>query len=103
MFNCDRFGRRHRSDRDDAVSKYRQQHRGFCQAGCSAVWVGADQKIGDLLSGPGFPTTRPKKNAVRASCIWCNTAKVVATLAQVPPAMPSVVSYPTSMAARADR
>jgi len=73
----------------DAVGKYRQQHRGFAKP-VLAVWVGADQKIGDLLSGAGIPNYPTEDDAVRGFMHLVQHREVVATLAQVPPAMPSV-------------
>ena len=73
----------------DAVSKYRQQHRGFAKP-VLAVWVGADQKIGDLLSGAGIPNYPTEDDAVRGFMHLVQHREVVATLAQVPPAMPSM-------------
>jgi len=72
----------------DAVGKYRQQHRGFAKP-VLAVWVGADQKIGDLLSGAGIPNYPTEDDAVRGFMHLVQHREVVATLAQVPPAMPS--------------
>jgi acetyltransferase len=72
----------------DAVSKYRQQHRGFAKP-VLAVWVGADQKIGDLLGGAGIPNYPTEDDAVRGFMHLVQHREVVATLAQVPPAMPS--------------
>ncbi len=71
-----------------AVGKYRQQHRGFAKP-VLAVWVGADQKIGDLLSGAGIPNYPTEDDAVRGFMHLVQHREVVATLAQVPPAMPS--------------
>jgi acetyltransferase len=72
----------------DAVGKYRQQHRGFAKP-VLAVWVGADQKIGELLSGAGIPNYPTEDDAVRGFMHLVQHREVVATLAQVPPAMPS--------------
>ncbi len=73
----------------DVVGKYRQRHRGFAKP-VLAVWVGADQKIGDLLSGAGIPNYPTEDDAVRGFMHLVQHREVVATLAQVPPAMPSV-------------
>jgi acetyltransferase len=54
-----------------------------------AVWVGADQKIGDLLSGAGIPNYPTEDDAVRGFMHLVQHREVVAALAQVPPAMPS--------------
>ena len=73
----------------DVVGKYRQRHRGLAKP-VLAVWVGADQKIGDLLSGAGIPNYLTEDDAVRGFMHLVQHREVVATLAQVPPAMPSV-------------
>jgi len=70
------------------VSKYRKQH--FRRAKpVLAVWVGADQKIVDLLNGAGIPNYPTEDDAVRGFMYLVQHREVVATLAQVPPAMPS--------------
>jgi len=73
------------------VGKYRQQHRGFAKP-VLAVWVGADQKIIDLLSGAGVPNYPTEDDAVRGFMHLVQHREVVAALAQVPPAMPSEFS-----------
>jgi acetyltransferase len=70
------------------VSKYRQQHRDFAKP-VLAVWVGADQRIVDLLSGAGIPNYPTEDDAVRGFMYLVRHREVVAELAQVPPAMPS--------------
>jgi acetyltransferase len=70
------------------VGKYRQQHRGFAKP-VLAVWVGADQKIGELLSGAGIPNYPTEDDAVRGFMYLVQHREAVAELAQVPPAMPS--------------
>ncbi len=70
------------------VNKYRQQHRGSAKP-VLAVWVGADQNIIDLLSGAGIPNYPTEDDAVRGFMHLVRHREVVATLAQVPPAMPS--------------
>ena len=70
------------------VSKYRQQRRGSAKP-VLAVWVGADQKIIDLLSGAGIPNYPTEDDAVRGFMHLVRHREVVETLAQVPPAMPS--------------
>src|SRR5882757_51956 len=67
----------------DAVGRYRQQHRGFAKP-VLAVWVGADQRIGDLLSGAGIPNYPTEDDAVRGFMHLVQHREVVATLAQVP-------------------
>jgi acetyltransferase len=70
------------------VSKYRKQHRDFAKP-VLAVWVGADPKIIDLLSGAGIPNYPTEDDAVRGFMYLVRHREVVAELAQVPPAMPS--------------
>src|SRR5258706_6251949 len=70
------------------VSQYRQQHRDFAKP-VLAVWVGADQKIGDLLSEAGILNYPTEDDAVRGFMHLVSHREVVEGLAQVPPAMPS--------------
>jgi acetyltransferase len=70
------------------VGKYRQQPLGPLKP-VLAVWVGADQKIIDLLSGAGIPNYPTEDDAVRGFMHLVRHREVAATLAQVPPAMPS--------------
>jgi acetyltransferase len=72
----------------DLVSKYRQQRRGSAKP-VLAVWVGADQKIIDVLSGAGIPNYPTEDDAVRGFMHLVRHREVVAALAKVPPAMPS--------------
>jgi acetyltransferase len=72
----------------DIVSKYRQRCLGSAKP-VLAVWVGADQKIIDLLSGAGIPNYPTEDDAVRGFMHLVRHREVTATLAQVPPAMPS--------------
>ena len=72
----------------DLVGKYRQQHRGSAKP-VLAVWVGADQKIIDVLSGAGIPNYPTEDDAVRGFMHLVRHREVVEALAQVPPAMPS--------------
>jgi acetyltransferase len=72
----------------DLVSKYRQRHQRAAKP-VLAVWVGADQKIVDLLSGAGIPNYPTEDDAVRGFMHLVQHREVVAELAQVPPAMPS--------------
>jgi acetyltransferase len=69
------------------VSKYRQQCRGSAKP-VLAVWVGADQKIMDLLSGAGIPNYPTEDDAVRGFMHLVRHREVVEALALVPPAMP---------------
>jgi acetyltransferase len=70
------------------VSKYHQQHQRAAKP-VLAVWVGADQKVIDLLSGAGIPNYPTEDDAVRGFMYLVRHREVVATLMQVPPAMPS--------------
>jgi acetyltransferase len=70
------------------VSKCRQQHRDSAKP-VLAVWVGADQKIVDLLSEGGIPNYPTEDDAVRGFMHLVRHREVVEALAQVPPAMPS--------------
>jgi len=70
------------------VSKYRQQHDRSAKP-VLAVWVGADQKIIDLLNGAGVPNYPTEDDAVLGFMHLVRHREVVEALAQVPPAMPS--------------
>jgi acetyltransferase len=70
------------------IGNCRQQRRGSAKP-VLAVWVGADQKISDLLSGAGIPNYPTEDDAVRGFMHLVRHREVVETLAQVPPAMPS--------------
>jgi acetyltransferase len=72
----------------DLVSKYREQRRGSAKP-VLAVWVGADQKIIDVLSGAGIPNYPTEDDAVRGFMYLVRHREVVEALALVPPAMPS--------------
>ena len=63
-----------------------------------AVWVGADQKISDLLSGAGIPNYPTEDDAVRGFMHLVRHREVVEALAQVPPAMPSEFAPDTEAA-----
>jgi len=69
------------------VSKYRKEHQRWAKP-VLAVWVGADQKIIDLLNGAGIPNYPTEDDAVRGFMYLVQHREVVASLAQVPPAMP---------------
>jgi acetyltransferase len=81
----------------DLVSKYRQQRRGSAKP-VLAVWVGADQKIIDLLSGAGIPNYPTEDDAVRGFMHLVKHREVVEALAQVPPAMSSEFAPDTDAA-----
>ena len=63
-----------------------------------AVWVGADQKIVNLLSGAGIPNYPTEDDAVRGFMHLVRHREVVEALAQVPPAMPSEFAPDTDTA-----
>jgi acetyltransferase len=70
------------------ISKYRQQRYRLAKP-VLAVWVGADQKVVDLLSGAGIPNYPTADDAVLGFMHLVRHREVVAELAKVPPAMPS--------------
>jgi acetyltransferase len=80
------------------VSKYHEQHDRSAKP-VLAVWVGADQKIIDVLSGAGIPNYPTEDDAVRGFMYLVQHREVVEALAQVPPAMPGDFA-PDSDAAR---
>ena len=69
------------------VGKYRRRCLGSAKP-VLAVWVGADPKIIDMLSGAGIPNYPTEDDAVRGFMHLVRHREVVAALAQVPPAMP---------------
>lgn len=69
------------------VGKYRQQHHRAAKP-VLAVWVGAEQKTIDLLSGAGIPNYPTEDDAVRGFMYLVKHRELAAELAQVPPAMP---------------
>jgi acetyltransferase len=71
------------------VRKHREQRRGATKP-VLAVWVGADPKIIDLLSGAGIPNYPTEDDAVRGFMHLVRHREVVEELTQVPPAMPSI-------------
>ena len=81
------------------VEKYRQQQRSSPKP-VLAVWVGAEQKISDLLSGAGIPNYPTESDAVRGFMHLVRHREVVEELAQVPPAMPSSFAPDTDAARR---
>jgi acetyltransferase len=70
------------------VRKYRTQRQRAAKP-VLAVWVGAEQKVVDLLSGAGIPNYSTGVDAVLGFMHLVRHREVVAELAQVPPAMPS--------------
>ena len=71
----------------ELVGKYRKQHYRSAKP-VLAVWVGADQKIIDLLNGAGIPNYPTEDDAVRGFMYLVRHREVAVELAQVPPAMP---------------
>lgn len=69
------------------VGEYRQSHRGFAKP-VLAVWVGASPHIIDLFNEAGLPNYATEDGAVRGFMHLVRHREVVASLAQVPPAMP---------------
>jgi acetyltransferase len=69
------------------VAKNRQQHHRAAKP-VLAVWVGAEQKTIDLLSGAGIPNYPTEDDAVRGFMYLVKHRELAAELAQVPPAMP---------------
>ena len=63
-----------------------------------AVWVGADHKVGNLLSDAGIPNYPTEDDAVRGFMHLVRHREVVEALAQVPPAMPSEFAPDTDTA-----
>jgi acetyltransferase len=82
----------------DIVRKYRAPQR-MSPKPVLAAWIGADQKISDLLSGAGIPNYPTEDDAVRGFMHLVRHRELVETLAQVPPAMPSAFT-PDAEAAR---
>ena len=80
----------------DVVGKYRQQHRGSAKP-VLAVWVGADQKIGDLLSGAGIPNYPTEDDAVRGFMHLVRHREVVDDAGAGPAGHAQRVCCPTSM------
>ncbi|MBS0528489.1 MAG: bifunctional acetate--CoA ligase family protein/GNAT family N-acetyltransferase [Proteobacteria bacterium] len=83
----------------EIVRKYREQHRALSKP-VLAAWIGADQKIGDLLSGAGIPNYPTEDDAVRGFMHLVRHREVLEVLAQVPPAMPTSFVPDTEAARR---
>lgn len=81
------------------VQKYRAPQR-MSPKPVLAAWIGADQKISDLLSGAGIPNYPTEDDAVRGFMHLVRHREVVEALAQVPPAMPSAFAPDTGTARR---
>jgi acetyltransferase len=72
----------------DVVEKYRGRHPGSARP-VLAAWIGADQDIGDVLSGAGIPNYPTEDDAVRGFMHLVRYREAIEALARVPPAMPS--------------
>jgi acetyltransferase len=83
----------------DIVRKYRVPQR-MSPKPVLAAWIGADQKISDLLSGAGIPNYPTEDDAVRGFMHLVRHRELVETLAQVPPAMPSAFTPDVEAARR---
>jgi acetyltransferase len=79
------------------VQKYRAQQR-MSPKPILAAWIGADQKVGDLLSGAGIPNYPTEDDAVRGFMHLVRHRELVEMLALVPPAMPSSFAPDTEAA-----
>jgi acetyltransferase len=79
------------------VRNYRDQRRGAIKP-VLAVWVGADPKIIDLLSGAGVPNYPTEDDAVRGFMHLVRHREVMQALAQVPPTIPSALTPDTKVA-----
>jgi acetyltransferase len=69
------------------VGKYREQRRRSAKP-VLAVWVGAEQKVIEALSGAGIPNYPTEDDAVRGFMHLVRHQEVVEELTRVPPAMP---------------
>jgi acetyltransferase len=72
----------------EIVAKHRAEHR-IAAKPVLAVWIGADQKITDVLSSAGVPNYPTEDDAVHGFMYLVQHREVVAALAQVPPAIPN--------------
>jgi acetyltransferase len=72
----------------EVVERCRQQRRERATP-VLAVWVGADQSIGDRLSRASIPNYATEDDAVRGFMHLVGHREVVEALAQIPPAMPT--------------
>ena len=79
------------------VEKYRSKQLDQAKP-VLAVWVGADQKISDLLSGARIPNYPTEDDAVRGFMHLVQHREAVAALAQVPSAMPGEFTPETDAA-----
>jgi acetyltransferase len=76
------------------VRKYRERLRRPAKP-VLAVWVGADHKVGSLLSAAGIPNYPTEDDAVRGFMHLVRHREAVEALAQVPPAMPDAFAPDT--------
>ncbi|MBR1151692.1 bifunctional acetate--CoA ligase family protein/GNAT family N-acetyltransferase [Bradyrhizobium sp. JYMT SZCCT0428] len=81
------------------IQKYLAQQR-MSPKPVLAAWIGADQKIGDILSGAGIPNYPTEDDAVRGFMHLVRHREVVEALAQVPPAMPTSFAPDTEVSRR---
>ena len=81
----------------EIVGKYRRRRLGPAKP-VLAVWVGADEKIIDMLSGAGIPNYPTEDDAVRGFMHLVRHREIVAALARVPPAMPGEFTPDTAAA-----
>jgi acetyltransferase len=79
------------------VGQYREQHRRWAKP-VLAVWVGAEQKVIEALSGAGIPNYPTEDDAVRGFMHLVRHQEVVDELTRVPPAMPDAFQPDTKTA-----
>jgi len=72
----------------DVAEKYCRQHQDSAKP-LLAAWIGADRKIGDMLSSAGIANYATEDDAVRGFMHLVRHREVMNALAQVPPAMPT--------------
>jgi acetyltransferase len=71
----------------EIVRRYREQHRDAAKP-VLAAWIGAEEKIGDMLSGAGIPNYPTEEDAICGFMHLVRHREVLNLLTQVPPAMP---------------
>jgi acetyltransferase len=72
----------------DVVGRYRERHRNAAKP-VLAVWIGAEEKIADRLSGAHIPNYPTEDDAIRGFMHLVGHREVLTLLTQVPPAMPT--------------
>jgi acetyltransferase len=82
----------------EIVRAHREQHRNAAKP-MLAAWVGAEEKIGDMLSSAGIPNYPTEDDAISGFMHLVRHREVLNLLTQVPPAMP-VDFAPDTEAAR---